>query len=163
MAASKMDSPHRILSTRGRAAAPIPFLSWFFLNQLSLSHTGSTSTSALQTRLADTRSVSCDAISLPSTPKHHSHKKSNTHIYTRTHFLTQKFILLDFTSNRADLKRPDMHTSNLHPLPTMPTTVCVWAKDGCPVGQRQLSAPWTGLTLQGVTTALYSTPKWLAS
>lgn len=53
-----------------------------------------------------------------------------------------------------------MHTSNLHLLLT---TVCVSAQTRCPVGQRQLSAPWTGLALQDVTTALYLTSKWLAS
>lgn len=53
-----------------------------------------------------------------------------------------------------------MHTSNLHLLLT---TVCVSAQTGCPVGQRQLSAPWTGLALQDATTALYLTSKWLAS
>lgn len=40
---------------------------------------------------------------------------------------------------------------------------CVSAQTGCPVGQRQLSAPWTGLALQEATTALYLTSKWLAS
>lgn len=41
----------------------------------------------------------------------------------------------------------ELHTAHL--FPTMPTTVCVSARNGRSVGQRQLSAPWTALTLQG--------------
>lgn len=47
----------------------------------------------------------------------------------------------------SDCLHSELHTAHL--FPTMPTTVCVSAQNGRPIGQRQLSAPWTALTLQG--------------
>lgn len=77
MPTSKTDSQHRILSTRCCVAAPkLPCFLFFFLIDSSVP------TLHLST-LADTHSVFCDAISLPLTPKHQSHKRSNTQLATQ--------------------------------------------------------------------------------
>lgn len=157
MAASQTDSRHRILSTRGRVAAPIHSYSLFLSDWLSLSHTGYT---APQHSNRLTQSVSWCHLVAVDTKASLPQKKQYTQA---THFLTQWFIHLDCKPTKIDSKRKDTHASNLHLLHTMPTAVCVSAQKGCPVGQRQLSAPWTALTLQGATTALYFPPKWLAS
>lgn len=159
MGASQTDSRHRILSTRVCVAAPILSRSRSLpLCDKPLPHTGSTAPRhSQQTRLADAHPVFRDAVLLPLTPKHHSHKRSNTH--RRHSSLTQQFILLDRKPTETDFE----HTPLTCSVSTMPAAVCVSAEIGHPVGQRQLSAPWTAQTLQGATTALYFTPKWPAS
>lgn len=157
MAASKTDSQHRIRSTRGCVAAPIFPCFLFLSDRLYLSHTGYTapqhSTTNWQTH------VQC--LVMPSRcPWHQSINPTREAIHTGNTIIYLPGLQ---TRQNALEKRADTRMSNLHLFPTMPTTVCVSAQNRCPVGQRQLSAPWTALTLQGATTALYFTPKWLAS
>lgn len=164
MAVSQTDSRHRILSTRDCVAAPIcsrsPFLSdWLLIGFPTLVPLHlSTPTGRW------TFSVSwCYLVAL-NTKASLSQEKQ----YMQA---TRTFSHNDSPHNDdpPGLQNPLNQTwkewtctllTYAYVLPCLLS--CVSGQNGCPVGQQQLSAPWTALTLLGATTALF-TAKWLAS
>lgn len=153
-----MDSRHRILSTRGCVSPSPKNIVSFWWTLLFFTH-WLNFTSALQH--TDTSSVSGCRLIAHDTKKRKKKSLPQEKQYTHTHTNTHSH---SFSHDNLSLwtANPYKGTWKAQKTSTMSTTACVSAQTGCPVGRRQLRAPWTGLALQGsyCRSVLYSKNGW---